>query len=170
MAKQVPRIIKKYPNRRLYDTEISAYVTLSELRQLVIENIDFRVIDAKTDQDITHSILMQIITEQEHSNQSMLSNQFLSQLIRLYGNSTQMLFADFLQSSMNLFMQQQQQIQERFSSATDSFQALSRDMTDNNLKMWQQVQENMMGRKSADTRPHTEEKSPPSPGKHKDHN
>lgn len=170
MAKQVPRIVKKYPNRRLYDTEISAYVTLNELRQLVVEKIDFRVIDAKTDQDITHSILMQIITEQEHSNQPMLSNQFLSQLIRLYGNSTQMLFADFLQSSMNLFIQQQQQIQERFSSASDSFQALSRDMTDNNLKMWHQVQENMMGGKPADTRHRTEEKPPPHPGKREDQN
>ena len=141
------------------------------LRQLVIDNVEFRVIDAKTEQDISHSILLQIITEQEHSSQPMFSNQFLSQLIRLYGDSTQILFSNFLQSSMSLFMQQQKQMQERFSTAADSFQALSSSMTDHNLRMWDQMRENMMsgGKPAADA--DGAEKTPSSsyPGKHKDH-
>ncbi len=133
------RIIKKYPNRRLYDTEISAYVTLGELRQLVTDNGEFQVVDAKTGQDITHNILLQIITEQEHSNPPMFSNQFLAQLIRLYGNSMQVLFADFLQSSMSMFTQQQKELQDRFNKTTDPFQALNA-LTSHNLELWRKMQ------------------------------
>ena len=133
------RIIKKYPNRRLYDTEISAYVTLGELCQLVMDNDDFQVVDAKTGQDITHNVLLQIITEQEHSNPPMFSNQFLAQLIRLYGNSMQVLFADFLQSSMSMFTQQQKELQDRFNKTADPFQALNA-LTGHNLELWRKMQ------------------------------
>ena len=133
------RIIKKYPNRRLYDTEISAYVTLGELRQLVMDNDDFQVVDAKTGQDITHNVLLQIITEQEHSNPPMFSNQFLAQLIRLYGNSMQVPFADFLQSSMSMFTQQQKELQDRFNKTADPFQALNA-LTGHNLELWRKMQ------------------------------
>lgn len=143
---QTPRTIKKYPNRRLYDTHVSSYVTVNELRQLVMENTEFRVIDAKTGRDITHDILLQIITEQEHSRQPIFSNRFLSQLIRLYGNSTQMLFADFLQSSMTLFLQQQKQIQDRLNATTDPFQAFSH-LTEQNLEMWRRMQAGLLSGK-----------------------
>ena len=81
-----PRVIKKYPNRRLYDTAESRYITLADVRRLVIENIDFLVIDKKNQQDITRSILLQVIAEQEHSAQPMMSRDFLSQVIRSYGD------------------------------------------------------------------------------------
>ena len=78
------RVIKKYPNRRLYDTTESRYITLADVRRLVLERVDFVVIDKKTQQDITRSILLQVIAEQEHGAEPVMSRDFLSQLIRSY--------------------------------------------------------------------------------------
>ncbi len=83
------RIIKKYPNRRLYDTEISSYITLEEVRQLVIDGEDFEVRDAKSGDDLTRSVLLQIISEHEETGQPMFTTQLLSQVIRFYGDSMQ---------------------------------------------------------------------------------
>ena len=83
-----PRVIKKYPNRRLYDTVESRYITLADIRKLVIDRIDFIVIDKKTQGDITRSILLQVIAEQEHSTEPVMSRDFLSQIIRSYGGAT----------------------------------------------------------------------------------
>src|SRR5438874_12086073 len=80
-----PRTIKKYPNRRLYDTVESRYITLADIRRLVIERIDFVVVDKKTQGDITRSILLQVIAEQEHDGEPLMSRDFLSQVIRSYG-------------------------------------------------------------------------------------
>lgn len=84
-----PRILKKYPNRRLYDTEISSYITLEDVRQLIIEGESFVVRDAKTGNDLTRTVLMQIIAEYEENGLPMLSTSFLSQLIRYYGDALQ---------------------------------------------------------------------------------
>src|SRR5256885_16823784 len=83
------RIIKKYPNRRLYDTEISSYITLEEVRQLVLDGETFEVRDAKSGEDLTRSVLLQIIAEHEEHGQPMLSPQLLSHIIRSYGYSLQ---------------------------------------------------------------------------------
>ena len=83
-----PRIIKKYPNRRLYDTVESRYITLADIRRLVIERVDFVVIDKKTQTDITRSILLQVIAEQEQTVSRCMSRDFLSQVIRSYGGAT----------------------------------------------------------------------------------
>jgi polyhydroxyalkanoate synthesis repressor PhaR len=82
------RIIKKYPTRRLYDTEISSYITIEDVRQLILDGEDFEVRDAKSGDDLTRSVLLQIIADQEQDGEPMLSTQLLSQLIRFYGDST----------------------------------------------------------------------------------
>ena len=84
--KSGPRVIRKYPNRRLYDTVESRYVTLADVRRLVVERVDFVVLDRKTQQDITRSILLQVIAEQEGAGESLMSRDFLSQVIRSYGS------------------------------------------------------------------------------------
>jgi polyhydroxyalkanoate synthesis repressor PhaR len=80
-----PRVIKKYPNRRLYDTMESRYITLADIRKLVVGRVDFMVVDKKSQQDITRSILLQVISEQENGEQPLLSRDFLAQIIRSYG-------------------------------------------------------------------------------------
>ena len=97
------RIIKKYPNRRLYDTVESRYITLADIRRLVVERVDFIVIDKKTQTDITRSILLQVIAEQEHGNQPIMSREFLSQVIRSYGTPVQSGMAGALEQSVRQF-------------------------------------------------------------------
>jgi polyhydroxyalkanoate synthesis repressor PhaR len=102
-----PRVIKKYPNRRLYDTVESRYITLADIRRLVIGRVDFMVVDKKTQQDITRSILLQVIAEQEHSAEPMMSREFLAQIIRSYGNPSNNGLAGYLEQSMRMFPSRQ---------------------------------------------------------------
>ena len=132
------RIIKKYPNRRLYDTELSKYITLENVKQLVTDNIDFCVKDVKTDEDLTRGILLQIISEQEHDGEPFFSTSALSQIIRFYDDSMQTIAADFIQKSLKLFVEQQKQLQD---SATSNPLDAMNEITENNLKMWQDMQE-----------------------------
>ena len=104
------RTIKKYPNRRLYDTEESRYITLADVKDLVIKKVDFRVIDKKSGDDITRSILLQVISEQEQHGQPIMSQDFLSQVIRSYGNAMPDFMANYLEQSLKLFMTQQQNL------------------------------------------------------------
>jgi len=101
-----PRTIKKYPNRRLYDTVESRYITLADIRRLVIERIDFVVIDKKTQDDITRSILLQVIAEQEHAGEPLMSRDFLSQVIRSYGAGVRTAMGSYLDQSLKLFASQ----------------------------------------------------------------
>ena len=101
-----PRTIKKYPNRRLYDTVESRYITLADIRRLVIERIDFVVIDKKTQGDITRSILLQVIAEQEHGNEPLMSRDVLSQVIRSYGVGTRGMVGSYLEQSLRQFASQ----------------------------------------------------------------
>ncbi len=133
------RVIKKYPNRRLYDTEISKYITLDNVRQLVMDSIDFAVKDVKTNEDLTRGILLQIIAEQEHDGEPFFSASALSQIIRFYGDSMQGVAGDFITKSLDLFVDQQKQLQDAVT--TDPLTAMN-EMADNNLKMWQDMQEN----------------------------
>ena len=87
--KNADRLIKKYPNRRLYDTQTSSYITLSDVKQLVLDNEVFTVVDAKTNEDLSRSILLQIILEEEASGAPMFSSDVLSQIIRFYGHAMQ---------------------------------------------------------------------------------
>jgi len=103
------RIIKKYPNRRLYDTLFSSYVTLSDVKDLVMSQELFHVLDAKTGEDITRSILMQVILEEEAHGQPLFSTQSLLHMIRFYGNSLQGMMAPFLEKNLNQFSDLQNQ-------------------------------------------------------------
>jgi len=98
-----PRTIKKYPNRRLYDTVESRYITLADIRRLVIERVDFVVIDKKSQGDITRSILLQVIAEQEHDGEPLMSRDFLSQVIRSYGDAMRGMVGSYLEQSLKLF-------------------------------------------------------------------
>ena len=98
-----PRTIKKYPNRRLYDTVESRYITLADIRRLVIERIDFVVIDKKSQEDITRSILLQVLAEQEHNGEPLMSRDFLSQVIRSYGAGLRTAMGSYLEQSLKLF-------------------------------------------------------------------
>jgi len=98
------RLIKKYPNRRLYDTQTSTYVTLSDIKNLVMGSEVFKVVDAKTDEDLTRNILLQIILEEEAGGAPVFSTQMLSQIIRFYGNSMQGLMGNYLEKTMQSFV------------------------------------------------------------------
>jgi polyhydroxyalkanoate synthesis repressor PhaR len=101
-----PRTIKKYPNRRLYDTVESRYITLADIRRLVLERVDFVVIDKKTQEDITRSILLQVIAEQEHGSEPLMSRDFLSQVIRSYGVAARGMVGSSLEQSLRQFASQ----------------------------------------------------------------
>jgi len=107
MSLSTARTIKKYPNRRLYDTEESRYITLADIKELVLNKVEFVVIDRKTSNNITGCILLQVICEQEQSGEAILNKDFLSQVIRAYGNAASEILADHLEESLRLFLAQQ---------------------------------------------------------------
>ena len=115
-----PIIIKKYANRRLYNTHSSKYITLDFLAELTRKDIDFKVVDAKSNDDITHGVLTQIIMDEENGGQQMLPVGFLKQLISMYGDSMQGMVPQFLESSMDNFRKNQRQVQEAIETAITS--------------------------------------------------
>ena len=110
---QPTRIIKKYPNRRLYDTETSSYITLADVKKLVLEQIDFRVEDAKSKDDLTRAILLQIILEEETAGAPMFSAEMLSQIIRFYGNAMQGMMGSYLEKNIHTFIEIQKRLQDQ---------------------------------------------------------
>jgi polyhydroxyalkanoate synthesis repressor PhaR len=110
-------IIKKYANRRLYNTETSSYITLDHLAQMTREGRDFKVIDAKSEDDITHNVLTQIIMEEENRGQTLLPVSFLRQLISLYGDSMQSMVPQYLEASMDAFRRNQAQFRTAMEGA-----------------------------------------------------
>ncbi|MDI3261264.1 MAG: polyhydroxyalkanoate synthesis repressor PhaR [Fulvimonas sp.] len=139
--KNTLRIIKKYPNRRLYDTEISSYITLEEVRQLVLDGESFEVRDAKSGEDLTRSVLLQIISEHEEKGQPMLSPQLLSQIIRFYGDSLQGFMGPYLERSLQVFLDQQQQFRSQLNSLMGQTPwAMLNELTERNLDLWKSMQ------------------------------
>lgn len=116
-AKTGPVIIKKYANRRLYNTSSSSYITLDDLAKMTREGIDFQVLDAKTGNDITHSILTQIIMDEESNGEQLLPLSFLRQLISMYGNSMQTMMPHYLEASMDNFYANQKKLQQAFTES-----------------------------------------------------
>jgi polyhydroxyalkanoate synthesis repressor PhaR len=112
MAEEL-RLIKKYPNRRLYDTATSSYITLTDVKALVLEQVPFKVVDAKTNEDLTRSILLQIILEEESAGAPMFSSDMLSQIIRFYGNAMQGMMGNYLEKNIQTFMEIQRKLQEQ---------------------------------------------------------
>jgi polyhydroxyalkanoate synthesis repressor PhaR len=111
-----PRIIKKYPNRRLYDTETSTYITLAEVKELVLGYKPFQVQDAKTGEDLTRSILLQIILEEESGGVPMFSSDMLANIIRYYGHAMQGLMGSYLERSIFAFHEAQKRFQAQAST------------------------------------------------------
>ena len=107
------RLVKKYPNRRLYDTKTSAYITLADVKALVLANENFKVVDAKTGDDLTRSILLQIILEEETARVPLLTSEFLAQMIRFYGNATENTLGKFLEANVKSFTEFQKKLGEQ---------------------------------------------------------
>ena len=140
------RIIKKYPNRRLYDTEISSYITLEDIRQLIIEGETFEVREAKSGKDITRSVLLQIIAEHEDIGQPILSAQLLTEIIRFYGDSLQGYIGSYLERSVDMFIDQQQSLRSQVSSIVGQTPwPLLNQITERNLELWKTLQEGILG-------------------------
>ncbi len=117
---QTKRTIKKYPNRRLYDTEISSYITLEEVRQLVLDGEDFEVRDAKSGKDLTRSVLLQIIAEHEEHGQPMLSTPLLTGIIGFYDDPLQGLMGPYLEQGMQMFLDQQPELRKELAAAREA--------------------------------------------------
>src|ERR1700748_3984789 len=111
--KTAERLIKKYPNRRLYDTETSTYITLTDVKQLVLDQEDFKVIDAKSNEDLTRPILLQIILEEESGGLPMFSSEMLSQMIRFYGSAQQTIMGQYIEQNVKAFMAIQKKLQDQ---------------------------------------------------------
>jgi len=117
-SKPAQRVIKKYPNRRLYDTDTSSYITLAEIKQLVMSKVSFVVRDAKTGEDLTRSILLQIILEEEAGGAPMFTEQVLANIIRFYGQAMQSHIGPYLEKNIQVMMELQAQLAEKAEGLT----------------------------------------------------
>jgi polyhydroxyalkanoate synthesis repressor PhaR len=136
------RVIRKYANRRLYDTEQSRYVTLEDLRGLILEEVPFRVEDAKSGEDLTRTILLSIIIEQEHAegDSEVFSNDLLQQLIRVYAMSQPLPLAHYLEQGTRLMLEQQKQMKDQWQQAMrHSPMELMSELAEENMRFWQKT-------------------------------
>lgn len=138
-AKSAQRVIKKYPNRRLYDTTTSTYITLAEVKQLVMASENLVVRDAKTGEDITRSILLQIILEEEAGGAPMFSEAVLANIIRFYGHAMQGFIGAYLEKNMQLFTEMQQKV------APQTGSGMSPEAWNQFLNVKNPMMQNMMG-------------------------
>lgn len=146
------RVIRKYANRRLYDTQQSRYVTLEDLRHLIIEEAPFRVEDAKSGEDLTRTILLSIIIEQEQSDNEaeVFSNDLLAQLIRVYDMSSPLPLARYLEQGTQLMLEQQKRLQSQWQQAMrHTPMELMREMAEDNMRFWKQNLGKMGGQPGA---------------------
>ncbi len=141
-SEQVIRVIKKYPNRRVYDTEQSKYIKIDDLRQMIVDGIEFKVIDTKTEDDVTRSVLLQIILEQESAINPLFTTENLKYFIRYSNHQYHQFFSEYLSHSLNMFNEQQ----ERFTTNMQGFSGqnpmeILTDLSKKNLDIWQSVQQ-----------------------------
>lgn len=155
------RLIKKYPNRRLYDTAISRYITLEEIRHLVLKGVDFRVVDKKSEKDITRTILLQVIAEQEEDGDPIFSTSYLQEIIRFYGDSLQHSVSRYMEQSLDLFIDQQQQFKDRLKNLVghNPIQQI-RELTKQNIPLWQAIRQELL-KELAGLRGHDETEAEP---------
>ena len=139
------RIIKKYPNRRLYDTETSSYITLTDIKKLVLEHVDFHVVDAKTSEDLTRSILLQIILEEESGGMPMFSSDMLSQIIRFYGDAMQGMMGGYLEKNVQTFIDMQKRLQEKTPGLSGQNPMMNPDAWAQFLKIQGPAMQGLMG-------------------------
>jgi polyhydroxyalkanoate synthesis repressor PhaR len=156
-----PRIIKKYPNRRLYDTEVSSYITLEDVRKLVVDKVAIKVIDARSQEDITHSTLLQIILEQEEKGPSLFSTDSLLELIRFYNGSMQTMVGKLFEQGMSFFLEQQRAYAKSSPLTGGSWESeksaqSASDFARENLNHWQKLQQQWLAAFQG-TSPHSKE-------------
>jgi len=144
MAEPV-RLIKKYPNRRLYDTRTSTYITLADVKELVLKHEEFRVVDAKTGDDLTRSILLQIILEEEAGGAPMFTSDLLAQMIRFYGHAMQGMMGQYLENNINAFSDMQKKLQEQAKHLYGDNPAMNKDLWSQFLSFQGPAMQNMMG-------------------------
>lgn len=138
------RVIKKYANRRLYDAADSRHVTLEDLRKLIVQGEKIRVVDDKSGEDLTRSILLQIIADQEQFGQPILSTSTLESIVRFYGDAMQGFMGRYLEQSVASFVSQQQALQAQISKMVSGTPLASMaELAQTNFAMWQQMQENI---------------------------
>jgi polyhydroxyalkanoate synthesis repressor PhaR len=142
------RLIKKYANRRLYDASISKHVTLADIRQLIVQGEKIRVVEDKTNEDITRLILLQVIAEQEQFGKPILTTHLLESIIRFYGGPMQDYMTRYLETSVEAFMRQQEsmrkQISQVLTAAPPPMNAMA-DLARQNMELWTRMQESMLG-------------------------
>ncbi|WP_339707368.1 polyhydroxyalkanoate synthesis repressor PhaR [uncultured Sphingosinicella sp.] len=141
-TKSDPIIIKKYANRRLYNTGSSSYITLDHLGEMTREGIDFKVVDAKSGDDITRSVLTQIIMDEENRGQTMLPTPFLRQLIAMYGDSMQSMVPPYLEASMAALRRNQEQFRKSMAGAFNPFETIAKQ----NMAMFEAAASMMAGK------------------------
>ena len=139
------RLIKKYPNRRLYDTQTSSYITLADVKELVLEHGIFQVVDAKSGEDLTRNILLQIILEEEAGGAPMFTSDLLSQMIRFYGNAMQGMMGKYLESNIRSFTDMQAKLQEQVRSVYGEKATVSQDLWAQFLNFQGPAMQSMMG-------------------------
>ena len=139
------RVIKKYPNRRLYDTANSGYITLADVKQMTLEFIDFQVIDAKTGDDLTRAVLLQIILEEESAGLPMFSSEMLSQMIRFYGNALQGIMGNYMEQNVRAFVAIQGKLQDQAKQVYGDKMLLTPDLWKQFLQMQAPAMQGMLG-------------------------
>lgn len=139
------RVIKKYPNRRLYDTAHSGYITLVDVKQMVLEHVNFRVVDAKSGDDLTRSILLQIILEEESAGLPMFSSEMLAQMIRFYGNALQGIMGNYMEQNVKAFLTIQNKLQEQAKQIYGDKLLLTPDLWKQFLQMQAPAMQGMLG-------------------------
>lgn len=139
------RLIKKYPNRRLYDTKTSSYITLADVKELVLKTEDFQVVDAKSGDDLTRSILLQIILDEEAGSMPMLTSDLLSQMIRFYGNAMQGMMGKYLETNITAFTDMQSKLQDQVRSLYGDNSGMNKDLWTQFLNFQGPAMQSMMG-------------------------
>ena len=139
------RLIKKYPNRRLYDTMESGYITLVDVKKMILDNIVFKVVDAKSNEDLTRTILLQIILEEESGGMPMFSSEMLTQMIRFYGHAMQGVMGSYLERNLQSFLQIQQKLQEQAKNLYGDASTLTPEVWKQFLQMQAPGMQGMMG-------------------------
>lgn len=140
------RLIKKYANRRLYDAAQSRHITIDDIRDMVIAGTRVKVIEDKSNEDITRLVLLQVIADQEQFGRPILSTALLESMIRFYGNSMQSYFSSYLEKSVEAFMRQQEVVQAQLNRATTNGSAPNplAELARQNLELWARMQETML--------------------------
>jgi polyhydroxyalkanoate synthesis repressor PhaR len=140
-----PRIIKKYPNRRLYDTANSGYITLVDVKQMVLDNVEFQVVDAKSGDDLTRSILLQIILDEESGGVPMWSSEMLAQMIRFYGSAQQTIMGQYMEQNVKAFLAIQKKLQDQARQVYGDKMMLTPDLWKQFMQMQAPAMQGMLG-------------------------